>query len=190
MFLSSQDACIEALMVTLSWHAANWKAASQKYYNGLFSSPPTTSNNHFHQSTSSVLCFYKAENQVISRPISRAVNELAQLLISTFCWASSWRHVHLAVLLLIEIPFLFNVFRRENNPILVLLLVILLQCPVNCGTFCTEVIGVHLSSYTQAWTSTRYTNWFTFLSLNIIFYLLKMVSCLGAQSRQPPAHHK
>lgn len=184
MFLWSQEACIEAL----SWHTANWKAASQKDYNGLFSSPPTASNNHFHQSTLNVLCFYKAENQVVSRPISRAVNELAQLLISTFGWAPSWGHIHLAMLLLTEIPILFNMSRKENNHILVLLLVISLQCPVNCGTFCTEAICVHLSSDTQAWTSTQY--WFTFLSLNVIFYPLKMVSSLGAQSRQPPAHHE
>lgn len=59
VFLSSREACIEALMVTLSWHTANWKAASQKDYNGLFSSPPTASNNQFHQALKMFCVFIK-----------------------------------------------------------------------------------------------------------------------------------
>lgn len=36
MFLSSQEACFEALMVALGWHTVNWKATSQKDYGDVF----------------------------------------------------------------------------------------------------------------------------------------------------------
>lgn len=85
-------------------------------------------------------------------------------------------------------PLLAQHVWKRKYLILALLLLIWPQCPAKCVSFGSEVIEVPLSSDTKAWTSSQQT--FNFLGPKVIFYCLKVLMCLDAQSGQAPVRHE
>lgn len=76
---AGQEACFEALPVTLGWHAVNWEAGPKSFAVPFFwlfrCSKQAVSPKH----SEYALCFHEAHHRVISRWISLAMTEWAAL---------------------------------------------------------------------------------------------------------------